>query len=142
MPFVAGQAKPGGHTLTDGDRALGQAKNLAIMEKKREMKLEDLKSKTSNLLGRLTDWLEATDESGNPRFEQMLADSKIKDVAVVFGILTEKFLLTQGQPTTIMAHQEQRTADELFNAVMQEAKRRGLVKRPIEVVNVQAVPQQ
>jgi hypothetical protein len=54
----------------------------------------------------------------------------------VFGILTEKFLLTQGQPTTIMAHQEQRTADELFNAVMAEAKRRGLVKRPIEVVGV------
>ena len=141
MPFVAGQAKPGGHTLTAEDRARGQVKNLAVMDKKREMKLEDLKSKTSNLLGRLTDWLEATDEHGNPRFEQMLADSKIKDIAVVFGILTEKFLLTQGQPTTIMAHQEQRTADELFNAVMQEAKRRGLVKRPIEVVNVQAVPQ-
>jgi hypothetical protein len=142
MPFVAGQAKPGGHTLTDADRARGQVKNLAIMDRKREMKLEDLKSKTSNLLGRLTDWLEATDEHGNPRFEQMLADSKIKDIAVVFGILTEKFLLTQGQPTTIMAHQEQRTADELFNAVMQEAKRRGLVKRPIEVVNTQSVPQQ
>ena len=142
MPFVAGQAKPGGHTLTDADRARGQVKNLAVMDKKREMKLEDLKSKTSNLLGRLTDWLEATDEHGNPRFEQMLADSKIKDIAVVFGILTEKFLLTQGQPTTIMAHQEQRTADELFNAVMQEAKRRGLVKRPIEVVNTQPVPQQ
>jgi len=135
MPFVKGQPHMG-NVLTDEQRALGRARAAQATTQKKLMNLEDLKATTSGLLGRLTDWLAATDENGNPRFEQMLAESKIKDVAVVFGILTEKFLLTQGQPTTIMAHQEQRTADELFNAVMAEAKRRGLVKRPIEVVGV------
>lgn len=135
MPFVKGHPHYG-NVLTPEQRAAGRAKNAVVMQQKKLMNLEDLKATTSGLLGRLTDWLAATDENGNPRFEQMLAESKIKDVAVVFGILTEKFLLTQGQPTTIMAHQEQRTVDELFNAVMQEAKRRGLVKRPIEVVGV------
>ncbi len=125
-----------GHVLTAEDRAKAHAKAAQVVNQRKLMNLEDLKATTSGLLGRLTDWLAAIDENGNPRFEQMLAESKIKDVAVVFGILTEKFLLTQGQPTTIMAHQEQRTADELFNAVMAEAKRRGLVKRPIEVVGV------
>lgn len=104
-------------------------------EQRQLLKLEDLKHKTANLLGRLTDWLEAIDpKTGQPRFEQMLGESKIKDISVVFGILTEKFLLTQGQPTQIMGHNEQLQADALFNKVLEEAQRRGLAKRP--VINV------
>ena len=132
MPFVKGQPHMG-HVLTPEDRAKAHAKAAQAMQQKKLMNLEDLKATTSGLLGRLTDWLAATDENGNPRFEQMLAESKIKDVAVVFGILTEKFLLTQGQPTTIMAHQEYKSMDEMALAIEREIKRRGLVKRPIDI---------
>ena len=45
-----------------------------------------------------------------------------KDIAVMMGILTEKFLLTQGQPTNIVAHQEQKTMDELALAIEREIK--------------------
>ena len=109
-------------------------------EAREQLKSEDLKHRTASLLKILTDYL-LKDEAGKTKFERMLDETKVKDISVVFGILTEKLLRTQGQPTTIMAHQEQRTADELFNAVMQEAKRRGLVKRPIEVVGVSSTPQ-
>ena len=51
----------------------------------------------------------------------------------MFGILTEKYLLTQGQPTTIMAHQEQKTMDEIALAIDREIKRRGLIKRPVSI---------
>lgn len=132
MPFVKGQPHMG-HVLTPEDRAKAHAKAAQVMQQKKLMNLEDLKATTSGLLGRLTDWLAATDEHGNPRFEQMLAESKIKDVAVVFGILTEKFLLTQGQPTTITATQEYKNMDELALAVEREIKRRQLVKRPISI---------
>ena len=142
MPFYKGHAHVG-HVITDEDRAKGRLNSLRVAEKKRDIKLEDLKNSTGWLLGKMFDYLQKeVDDTGRTKWDAILEDSKGKDIAVMMGILTEKFLLTQGQPTTIMAHQEQRTADELFNAVMQEAKRRGLVKRPIEVVNVQAVPQQ
>jgi hypothetical protein len=51
----------------------------------------------------------------------------------MMGILTEKFLLTQGQPTNIVAHQEQKTMDELALAIEREIKRRNLVKRPVTI---------
>lgn len=133
MPFVEGHAHVG-HVLSPEDRAKGQLKNLAVMEKKRDLKLDDLKASTSWLLGKLFDNLQQeVDANGKTKWEAILDESKGKDIAVMFGILTEKYLLTQGQPTTIMAHQEQKTMDEIALAIDREIKRRGLIKRPVSI---------
>ena len=133
MPFVEGHAHVG-HVLSPEDRAKGQLKNLAVMEKKRDLKLDDLKASTSWLLGKLFDNLQQeVDVNGKTKWEAILDESKGKDIAVMFGILTEKYLLTQGQPTTIMAHQEQKTMDEIALAIDREIKRRGLIKRPVSI---------
>ena len=141
MPFVKGQPHMG-HVLTPEDRAKAHANAAQVMDQKRALKLEDLKDKSGAMLSEIFEYLmEVEPATGKTRMWRLMGESKLKDIGVLYGISTEKFLLTQGQPTTIMAHQEQRTADELFNAVMQEAKRRGLVKRPIEVVGVSSAPQ-
>ena len=133
MPFVEGHAHVG-HVLSPEDRAKGQLKNLAVMEKKRDLKLDDLKASTSWLLGKLFDNLQQeVDANGKTKWEAILDESKGKDIAVMFGILTEKYLLTQGQPTTILAHQEYKSMDEMALAIEREIKRRGLVKRPIDI---------
>jgi len=41
------------------------------------------------------------DDTGRTKWDAILEDSKGKDIAVMMGILTEKFLLTQGQPPTL-----------------------------------------
>ena len=133
MGFAVGHEHMG-HALTAEDRAKGQLKNLAVMEKKKDLKLDDLKASTSWLLGKLFDNLQQeVDVNGKTKWEAILDESKGKDIAVMFGILTEKYLLTQGQPTTIMAHQEQKTMDEIALAIDREIKRRGLIKRPVSI---------
>ena len=109
MPFVEGHAHVG-HVITNEDRAKGHLNAQRAMEKKKDLKLDDLKASTSWLLGKLFDNLQQeVDVNGKTKWEAILDESKGKDIAVMFGILTEKYLLTQGQPTTIMAHQEQKT---------------------------------
>lgn len=130
MPFVEGHAHVG-HVITNEDRAKGHLNAQRAMEKKKDLKLDDLKASTSWLLGKLFDNLQQeVDVNGKTKWEAILDESKGKDIAVMFGILTEKYLLTQGQPTTIMAHQEQKTMDEIALAIDREIKRRGLIKRP------------
>ena len=133
MPFVEGHAHVG-HVITNEDRAKGHLNAQRAMEKKKDLKLDDLKASTSWLLGKLFDNLQQeVDANGKTKWEAILDESKGKDIAVMFGILTEKYLLTQGQPTTIMAHQEQKTMDELALAIEREIKRRNLVKRPVTI---------
>ena len=133
MPFVEGHAHVG-HVITNEDRAKGHLNAQRALEKKKDIKLDDLKASTSWLLGKLFDNLQQeVDVNGKTKWEAILDESKGKDIAVMFGILTEKYLLTQGQPTTIMAHQEQKTMDEIALAIDREIKRRGLIKRPVSI---------
>jgi len=133
MPFVEGHAHVG-HVITNEDRAKGHLNAQRTLEKKKDLKLDDLKASTSWLLGKLFDNLQQeVDVNGKTKWEAILDESKGKDIAVMFGILTEKYLLTQGQPTTIMAHQEQKTMDEIALAIDREIKRRGLIKRPVSI---------
>ena len=133
MPFVEGHAHVG-HVITNEDRAKGHLNAQRAMEKKKDLKLDDLKASTSWLLGKLFDNLQQeVDVNGKTKWEAILDESKGKDIAVMFGILTGKYLLTQGQPTTIMAHQEQKTMDEIALAIDREIKRRGLIKRPVSI---------
>ena len=133
MPFVEGHAHVG-HVITNEDRAKGHLNAQRAMEKKKDLMLDDLKASTSWLLGKLFDNLQQeVDVNGKTKWEAILDESKGKDIAVMFGILTEKYLLTQGQPTTIMAHQEQKTMDEIALAIDREIKRRGLIKRPVSI---------
>ena len=133
MPFYEGHAHVG-HVITDEDRAKGRLNSLRVAEKKRDIKLEDLKNRTGWLLGKMFDYLQKeVDDTGRTKWDAILEDSKGKDIAVMMGILTEKFLLTQGQPTNIVAHQEQKTMDELALAIEREIKRRNLVKRPVTI---------
>ena len=133
MPFVEGHAHVG-HVITNEDRAKGHLNAQRALEKKKDLKLDDLKASSSWLLGKLFDNLQQeVDANGKTKWEAILDESKGKDIAVMFGILTEKYLLTQGQPTTIMAHQEQKTMDEIALAIDREIKRRGLIKRPVSI---------
>ena len=133
MPFYEGHAHVG-HVITDEDRAKGRLNSLRVAEKKRDIKLEDLKNSTGWLLGKMFDYLQKeVDDMGRTKWDAILEESKGKDIAVMMGILTEKFLLTQGQPTNIVAHQEQKTMDELALAIEREIKRRNLVKRPVTI---------
>ena len=133
MPFVEGHAHVG-HVITNEDRAKGHLNAQRALEKKKDLKLDDLKASTSWLLGKLFDNLQQeVDANGKTKWEAILDESKGKDIAVMFGILTEKYLLTQGQPTTILAHQEYKSMDEMALAIEREIKRRGLIKRPIDI---------
>ena len=133
MPFYEGHAHVG-HVITDEDRAKGRLNSLRVAEKKRDIKLEDLKNSTGWLLGKMFDYLQKeVDDTGRTKWDAILEESKGKDIAVMMGILTEKFLLTQGQPTNIIATQEQKTMDEIALAIDREIKRRGLIKRPVTI---------
>ena len=133
MPFVEGHAHVG-HVITPEDRAKGQLNALRAAEKKKYIKLEDLKNSTGWLLGKMFDYLQKeVDATGRTQWDAILEESKGKDIAVMMGILTEKFLLTQGQPTNIIATQEQKTMDEIALAIDREIKRRGLIKRPVTI---------
>lgn len=99
---------------------------------RRKYNKDELKLDVAYLSQRLTDYL----KQGN-RFELLMAQSKIKDLAVVMGILTEKLLLLEGQPTQIISNQQHQKMDEAMAKIIEEAKRRGLTvtasERKIEV---------
>ena len=89
MPFVEGHAHVG-HVITNEDRAKGHLNAQRAMEKKKDLKLDDLKASTSWLLGKLFDNLQQeVDVNGKTKWEAILDESKGKDIAVMFGILTD-----------------------------------------------------
>jgi hypothetical protein len=89
-----------------------------------------LKLDTQELTGRLTTWL----LQGN-RLEMMLQESKLKDVMIALGIATEKLLLLEGQPTSIISTQQQGKLDDLLPKLAEEMRRRQitLTERTIDI---------
>jgi len=80
-----------------------------------------LKSGWSNLGRRALDWLQEGE-----RFEGLLAESKLKEIAVFMGIATEKVLLLEGQPTQIIAQSQHQKLDQVAQALQEVMKQRGI----------------
>ena len=93
---------------------------------------EELKAGVQRLSQRLMDYLLDGD-----RLERLMAETKLKDLGVLLGITTEKLLLLEGQPTTIIGQAEQKKMDEVLPALLQEIQRRGakvdMTERKVEV---------
>lgn len=99
---------------------------------RRKYDKDELKADVQWLSQRLVDYLKHED-----RFERLLADSKVKDVTVMLGILTDKMLVLEGQPTSIISTQMHQKMDTVMPALLEEIKRRGmkaeLTERKIDV---------
>lgn len=59
--------------------------------------------------------------------EKKVADARLNEIGVLFGILTEKRQLLKGEPTHIFTHQERQNMNALIPEMMREAKKRGMV---------------
>lgn len=59
--------------------------------------------------------------------ESKVADARLNEIGVLFGILTEKRQLLNGEPTHIFTHQERQNMNALIPEMMREAKKRGMV---------------
>ena len=99
---------------------------------KRKYNKDELKVDVQWLSQRLVDYLKTGD-----RFERLLMGSKVKDITVMLGILTDKLLLLEGQPTQIISQQMHQKMDTVMPALLEEIKRRGmkaeLTERKIDV---------
>jgi hypothetical protein len=82
---------------------------------------EELKAGVQRLSQRLMDYLLDGD-----RLERLMAETKLKDLGVLLGITTEKLLLLEGQPTSIISHDDHRKMDEVLPALLKEIQRRGV----------------
>lgn len=82
---------------------------------------EQLHTDTKHLTGRMMQWLQQGD-----RLEQLLAETKLKDVLIGLGILTDKMLLLDGQPTQIIGMAQQVKLDEVTKALATVMQQRGL----------------
>jgi hypothetical protein len=81
-----------------------------------------LKDRWQTLSGRMMDWLHQDD-----RLEQMMAETKLRDIGVMLGIATEKVLLLEGQPTQIISQPQHQAIDRLGVALKDALEKRGLV---------------
>jgi len=81
-----------------------------------------LKDRWQTLSGRMMDWL----HQGN-RLEDMMAETKLRDIGVMLGIATEKVLLLEGQPTQIISQPQHQAIDRLGVALKDALEKRGLV---------------
>ncbi len=61
-----------------------------------------------------------------------MAETKLKDLGVFLGIATEKVLLLEGQPTSIVGQAESKKLEDLMPALLMEVKRRGVKTDVIE----------
>jgi len=94
---------------------------------KRKYNKDELKADVQWLSQRLVDYLKEGD-----RFERLLSETKAKDITVMMGILTDKMLVLEGQPTAIIGHEQHKKMDDLMPVLMQEMKRRGVKAELIE----------
>ena len=90
-------------------------------EYRRKYGRDELKGDAQRLAARITTWL----LQGN-RLETYMAHSSFKDVMIALGVVTDKLLLLEGQPTQIISQQQQQKMDEILPALMKEMQRRGL----------------
>lgn len=59
--------------------------------------------------------------------EDKVADARLNEIGVIFGILTEKRQLLNGEPTHIFTHEERVNMNRLMPEMLREAKKRGMV---------------
>jgi len=88
---------------------------------RRKYNKDELKTDVQYLSQRLIDYLKEGD-----RFERLLTETKAKDMTVMLGILTEKMLLLEGQPTQIISQQQHKKLEDAMPALLEEIKRRGM----------------
>ena len=125
MPKAAMPSDPNGSTSPGGSSPLAKA----VIKQYRK---EELKLDVQRLTQKLTTHLLSGDT-----FETLLAqlteDGKLKDLMIALGILTEKLLLLEGQPTAIIGQQQQAKLDQLLPALAEEMKRRQIKQTTITV---------
>jgi cell division protein ZapA (FtsZ GTPase activity inhibitor) len=85
---------------------------------------DELKADIKALTQRVMDYL----KTGN-RLEQRLEFASLKDITVMLGILTDKNLLLEGQPTQIIGHAEQAKLDQIGTKLQELVKQRGLDRK-------------
>jgi hypothetical protein len=85
---------------------------------------DELKQSVKRITQRVFDYLEADN-----RLEQRLEFASIKDITVMMGILTDKNLLLEGQPTQIIGHAEQAKLDQIGTKLQELVKQRGLDRK-------------
>ena len=76
---------------------------------------------TRQLTGRLTRWLLEGD-----RLETLLAETKLRDVMIAVGIMTDKMLLMEGQPNANLGVPQQAKLDQVTAALAAVMQQRGL----------------
>lgn len=59
--------------------------------------------------------------------ENKVADARLNEIGVIFGILTEKRQLLNGEPTHIFTHEERVNMNALLPEILREAKKRGMI---------------
>ena len=89
--------------------------------KKHRYEREQLKADTSLVTGRMMKYLTEGD-----RLETLMAETKLRDLMVSMGIMMDKLLLLDGQPTQIIGTPQQQQLDEVGAALLQALKERGL----------------
>ena len=82
---------------------------------------KNLQSDIADLTQRTIGWL----KDGN-RLEKMLGKTKLKDIGILMGILTDKTLLLEGQPTQIIGVPQQAQLDQIGQALQVALQQRGL----------------
>lgn len=97
---------------------------------------EELKAGVQRLSQRLVHYL----NQGN-RMERLMAKSSLKELSVMLGILTEKMLLLEGQPTQIISQQQHQKIDTVMPALLQELQRRGIKGEMVERKVTVTVPE-
>lgn len=84
---------------------------------------KELQRDIAGLTERTVRWL----QEGN-RLEQLFAETKLKDITVMLGILTDKTLVLEGQPTQIIGMPQQAQLDQIGQALQEALQQRGLAQ--------------
>ena len=132
-PFLP--SKPVGRTAAQGGRqapsplkaetrpkAEAPVTSISPLAPSKTFNRETLKDSWNKLSGRTMAYL--LEEN---RLERLLEESKLKDIAIVAGISTEKVLLMEGQPTQIIAQAQQIKLDQLGIVLKDALEKRGIV---------------
>mgnify|MGYP001592713190 CR=1 FL=1 len=93
--------------------------------------LEDAPSVTKDsLLKRVTRRLNVLDRFlTDDKLVELLAFSSLKEIGVYEGIMLDKSMVLQGQPTVIIGNDERRELRDTLPRLMDELKRRGLINQ-------------
>jgi hypothetical protein len=95
-------------------KRIGQMPEVAYTRKALELD-------TRELTGRLTRWL-----LEGERLETLLAETKLRDVMIAVGIMTDKMLLLEGQPNANLGVPQQAKLDQVTAALAAVMQQRGL----------------